>query len=84
MRERGDALTDQTAQNVLLELRPFGPAVQVAAVDEATGIEVSFQAPRQTAMDSLQRLAKQKLRYVIERNKAVAGSKGATLLKPSA
>ena len=39
--------------------------IKVTAVEEGSGVEVSFIAPAGTARDDIERLAKSKLRYIL-------------------
>jgi hypothetical protein len=50
---------------IILEIQRFGAALRVAAVDVATGTEVTFQAPVTASRASIERLAASKLRYVM-------------------
>jgi hypothetical protein len=47
---------------VYFEFTPIGTSVKVAAIDAATGTEVSVVAPAGAAQADLQRLALQKLK----------------------
>jgi len=47
---------------VYFELTPIGGTVKVAAIDAATGIEVSVIGPARASQADLQRLALQKLK----------------------
>jgi uncharacterized protein DUF6898 len=47
---------------VYFEFTPIGASVKVAAIDAATGTEVSVVAPAGAAQADLQRLALQKLK----------------------
>jgi hypothetical protein len=47
-----------------------GSSLKVTAVDEATGLEVSFIAPANTSRAAIDRLAKAKLAYVAKKNGA--------------
>ncbi|HEV3371897.1 MAG TPA: serine hydroxymethyltransferase [Xanthobacteraceae bacterium] len=47
---------------VYFEFTPVGTSVKVAAIDAATGIEVSVVGPARASQADLQRLALQKLR----------------------
>ena len=51
----------------ILELRTIGHAVQVTAIDPATLVQISFQAPANTPKVSLHRLAAMKLARAAER-----------------
>jgi len=52
---------------IILELTTVGASQKVTAVDEATGLEVSFVAPATTSRGDIERLAKAKLAYVAQR-----------------
>ena len=52
-------------RSIFLEIVQIGAALKVAAVDEASGVEVSFIAPVNTPRGAIERLAKAKLRYVL-------------------
>jgi hypothetical protein len=52
---------------IYIETKRIGAIMQVIAVDAATGIEVSFQAPAASGKESLHRLAAAKLRYVMSK-----------------
>ncbi len=54
-------------RDVLMEVTLLGSVARVAAVDSATGTEVTFQAPATTARADLQRLAVAKLAYALRR-----------------
>ena len=53
---------DGSPAEVYFEFTPFGRSVKVAAIDAATGTEVSVIAPATAARADLERLALQKLR----------------------
>ena len=53
---------DAPAGGVYFEFTPIGTSVKVAAIDAATGIEVSVVGPVRAAQADLQRLALQKLK----------------------
>jgi hypothetical protein len=50
------------SSGVYFEFTPIGASVKVAAIDAATGTEVSVVAPAGAAQADLQRLALQKLK----------------------
>ena len=52
-------------RGILLEVVQIGASLKVAAIDEATGTEVSFVAPANTSQADIERLANAKLRYVL-------------------
>jgi len=53
---------DITPGGVYFEFTPVGGAVKVAAIDAATGIEVSVVGPARASQADLQQLALQKLK----------------------
>jgi hypothetical protein len=53
---------DTPAGGVYFEFTPVGASVKVAAIDAATGTEVSVVGPIRAAQADLQRLALQKLK----------------------
>jgi hypothetical protein len=53
---------DPPPGGVYFEFTPIGTSVKVAAIDAATGTEVSIIGPARAAQADLQRLALQKLR----------------------
>lgn len=56
--------------NIILEIRRIGNTQKVSAIDEQTGTEVSFMAPLSAAKIDIQRLARAKLTYVINKKTA--------------
>jgi hypothetical protein len=52
---------------IIIEIQRIGAILRVAAVDVATGIEVTFQAPASATRASIDRLAASKLRYVMNK-----------------
>ncbi|MGO4870571.1 MAG: DUF6898 family protein [Roseiarcus sp.] len=50
---------------IIIETQRIGAILRVAAVDVATGTEVTFQAPASASRASINRLAANKLRYVL-------------------
>jgi len=54
-------------REVIFEFRRVGSAVKVSAVDVATGTEVSIVGDPAVGEAALQRLARQKLDYVLAR-----------------
>jgi hypothetical protein len=50
---------------IIIEIQRIGAILRVAAVDVATGTEVTFQAPTTATRASIDRLAANKLRYVM-------------------
>ena len=55
-------------RRIILELTTVGSSQKVTAIDEETGTEVSFVAPRNAARADIERLARSKLDYVFARN----------------
>jgi hypothetical protein len=53
---------EDSSGGVYFEFTPIGASVKVAAIDAATGTEVSVVAPAGAAQADLQRLALQKLK----------------------
>jgi hypothetical protein len=54
---------------ILIEFVKIGNAVRVVAFDVATSVEISFQAPANTSRATIERIARDKLKYVIQRGK---------------
>lgn len=57
-------------REVIFEFLRIGAAVKVTAVDAATGAEVSMVGDPNAGQETLRRLAKQKLDYVMNRKRA--------------
>lgn len=55
------------SRRVILELTTVGSSQKVTAIDEQTGVEVSFIAPANTARADIERLARSKLHYVLQK-----------------
>jgi hypothetical protein len=55
------------ADEIIVEIQRIGAILRVAAVDVATGAEVTFQAPARASRTSINRLAADKLRYVMRK-----------------
>lgn len=53
--------SDPSRREVLFEFTVIGPYVKVAAIDAATGVEVSVTAPANASRADLQKLALRKL-----------------------
>lgn len=53
--------------NVILEFIPKGPYVKVSAVDVATGIEATIVGDASAGRETLEKLAIQKLEYVMKK-----------------
>ena len=52
---------------IIIEIQRIGAILRVAAVDVATGTEVIFQAPATASRLAIDRLAADKLRYVLKK-----------------
>ena len=52
---------------IIIEIQRIGAILRVAAVDVATGTEVVFQAPATASRLAIDRLAADKLRYVMKK-----------------
>lgn len=59
-----------TPREILIECVQVGSAIRVTAVDNETGTEVVFQAPASTNKITIQRIAADKIRYVLAKTKA--------------
>ena len=55
---------------ILLEILEIRSSLKVTAVDEESGLEVSFVAPANTSRADIDRLARAKLAYVAKKNGA--------------
>jgi hypothetical protein len=55
------------ARRIILEMTTVGSSQKVTAIDEETGVEVSFIAPANTARADIERLARSKLAYVLKK-----------------
>ena len=58
------------ASSIILEISRVGTSQKVTAVDEETGVEVSFIAPVSAARMDIERLARSKIAYVIRKKSA--------------
>ena len=56
------------AGEIIIETQRIGAILRVAAVDVATGTEVVFQPPATASRASIERLAANKLRYVMRKD----------------
>ena len=56
-------------REILIESIKMGSAMRVMAIDVNTSIEVSFQAPANASRATIERIAKDKLDYVIKKGK---------------
>jgi len=54
-------------REIIFEFTPIGASVKVTAVDVSSGLEVSVVAPSSAARTELERVALQKLRYMLGR-----------------
>lgn len=54
-------------REIIFEFTPIGASVKVTAVDVSSGLEVSVVAPSSAARTELERIALQKLRYMLGR-----------------
>jgi hypothetical protein len=57
-------------REVIFEFLRIGAALKVTAIDAASGTEVSMVGDPNAGQETLRRLAKQKLDYVISRKRA--------------
>jgi len=57
------------AREVIFEYTRIGSIVRVTAVDATTGTEVVIQGPAASSQHELQRIALNKLKYVMEKGK---------------
>ncbi|MEX0839618.1 MAG: serine hydroxymethyltransferase [Parvibaculum sp.] len=55
-------------REIIFEFTPIGASVKVTAVDVTSGLEVSVVAPSSAPRTELERIALQKLRYMLGRN----------------
>jgi hypothetical protein len=62
-------MTDSKPREVLFEYTQVGNSVRVTAIDAATGIEVTIQAPLNLGHADLQRTALRKLDYVMKKGR---------------
>jgi hypothetical protein len=58
------------ASGIILEISRVGNSQKVTAVDEETGVEVSFIAPVSALRMDIERLARSKIAYVIRKKSA--------------
>jgi len=56
-------------EEILIETTKYGPALRVVAIHVATGTEIVFQTPLNTGRPAIQKLALEKMRYVLEKRK---------------
>ncbi len=55
------------AREVFFEKKQIGNIVRITAIDAASGTEVIIQAPARTSQHDLQRMAYNKLNYVLRK-----------------
>lgn len=60
-------------EEAFIEFRRIGTALQVIAIDPATGMEVSMVGDPRMSQQELARLAVQKLRYVLAKQQGEDG-----------
>lgn len=60
-------------REVIFEYLPVGISVKVTAVDVETGLEVSVVGPSTASRSELERVAANKLRYMLARQQAGGG-----------
>ena len=58
------------AAGIILEISRVGNSQKVTAVDEETGVEVSFIAPVSAPRMDIERLARSKIAYVLRKKSA--------------
>ncbi len=58
-------------RHIILEMTRIGSSQKISAIDEDTGTEVSFIAPVSAARADIERLARAKLDYVINKKTGV-------------
>jgi len=58
------------SSSIILEISRVGNSQKVTAVDEETGVEVSFIAPVSAPRMDIERLARSKIAYVIRKKSA--------------
>jgi hypothetical protein len=54
-------------RRIILELTTVGASQKVTAIDEQTGTEVSFITPASAVRADIERLARSKLNYVLQK-----------------
>jgi len=67
--ESSCAMQDAKPGEVLFEYAQIGNSMRVTAVDAATGIEATFQAPLTLSQADMQKMALRKLVYVMGKKK---------------
>ena len=58
------------ALSIILEITRVGNSQKVSAIDELSGVEISFIAPVSASRMDIERLARSKLAYVISKKTA--------------
>ena len=58
------------ALSIILEITRLGNSQKISAVDENTGVEISFVAPVSASRSDIERLARSKLAYVLKKKSA--------------
>jgi hypothetical protein len=56
-------------QEIILEVTRIGSSLRVTAIDTATGTEAVFQAPVQASEAEIRSIARNKINYVLRREK---------------
>jgi hypothetical protein len=59
----------KTPGEVLFEYTPYGQSMRIVAIDAETGIEITVQAPLSLSHADMQKLALNKLVYVMGKEK---------------
>lgn len=57
-------MTDDTDNEILLEMNRIGGAMEVRAISATDGLEIVFTAPASAAKSDIEKLARAKLAYV--------------------
>lgn len=70
---KGNSGGNAGGREVIFEYHPVGISIKVTAVDVETGLEVSVVGPSSAARSELERVAVNKLRYMLARQKAGDG-----------
>ncbi len=63
-------MPDKSIDGYILEFYPVGNVVKVSAVDTETGTEVSIMGPATAPREQLQKLAIQKLEFILKKGSA--------------
>ena len=67
--QKGGPAGSAGAREVIFEYLPIGASVKVSAIDVETGLEVSVVGPAIASRAELERLAANKLRYMLARRR---------------